>query len=62
MLDDGAKRAAPCPAIPSSLRFGRNGWAGKGVTYTRHSPVLSNDTPTFDKGPFYLNFAEVVQW
>ena len=29
MLGEGAKRAATCPYIPSSLRFGRNVWAGK---------------------------------
>ena len=51
MLGKEAKRAATCPSISSSLRFGRNGWAGKGVTYTYHFLVSADVTPTFDKGP-----------
>ena len=32
-------------------------WAGKGVTYTHYSPASSHDTPTFDKGPDFLQTA-----
>ena len=56
MLGKGAKRATPCPSIPSSLRFGRNGWAGKGITYTYHFLVSPDVTPTFDKGPILCIF------